>query len=85
MGCGRHPKDGPSAGVATLCVLASQVNVRSDVDVAMLGDITIRGVVLPVGGISRKRFSRPTEPALRRVILPHRNTCDINEDERAAA
>jgi ATP-dependent Lon protease len=83
---GAIPKDGPSAGVALVASLVSLVTgrcVRSDV--AMTGEITLRGSVLPVGGIKEKVLAAH-RAGLKRVILPERNRkdlVDVPEEVRA--
>jgi ATP-dependent Lon protease len=84
---GATPKDGPSAGVAMFVALASLLTgqpVRSDL--AMTGEISLRGLVLPIGGVKEKvlaalRAGHPT------VMLPARNQRDFDEipAERARA
>jgi ATP-dependent Lon protease len=82
---GAIPKDGPSAGVAMTSALASLMTgrrVRNDT--AMTGEITLSGLVFPVGGIKEKVLAAH-RAGLRRVVLPARNepdTEDIPEDVR---
>lgn len=76
---GGIPKDGPSAGVTMFTALASLLsgrNVRDDV--AMTGEATLRGRVLPVGGIKSKVLAAH-RLGLRRVILPSRNAPDLDD------
>lgn len=83
---GAIPKDGPSAGVALFSALVSLLtgrNVRSDT--AMTGEISLRGLVLPVGGIKEKT-SAAVRAGLKRVVLPARNRKDledVSEDVRS--
>jgi ATP-dependent Lon protease len=76
---GAIPKDGPSAGVAiatSLASLLSQRTVRSDV--AMTGEISLRGVVMPVGGVKEKCVAA-ARAGIRTVILPARNRRDLED------
>jgi ATP-dependent Lon protease len=72
-------KDGPSAGITLLVALASLLMgklVRSDV--CMTGEITLRGQVLPVGGVKEKLLAAH-RAGLKTVILPSRNRDDVDE------
>ncbi|MEB2345645.1 MAG: endopeptidase La [Deltaproteobacteria bacterium] len=76
---GAVPKDGPSAGVAMVTALASLLTGRTALhDVAMTGEITLRGKVLPVGGIKEKVLAAK-RAGIRRVVLPERNRRDVEE------
>ena len=76
---GAIPKDGPSAGVAMATSLASLLTQRTvRADVAMTGEISLRGVVLPVGGIKEKCVAA-SRAGIRTVILPARNRRDLED------
>ena len=76
---GAIPKDGPSAGVAMFTALASLMTRRKvRADTAMTGEITLRGLVLPVGGIKQKVVAAHAA-GIRRVLLPARNRRDYDE------
>ena len=76
---GAIPKDGPSAGVAMFIALASLFTDRPvRHDVAMTGEISLRGLVLPVGGIKEKVLAAQ-RAGLHTVLLPARNLKDLRE------
>ena len=76
---GAIPKDGPSAGVAMFVALASLFCDRPvRPDVAMTGEISLRGLVLPVGGIKDKVLAAQ-RAGVQRVLLPARNRKDLDE------
>ena len=76
---GATPKDGPSAGV-TMCVslISTLTGIPVRKDVAMTGEITLRGKVLPVGGI-REKVMAAHRAGIRKVLLPKDNEPDIND------
>ena len=76
---GATPKDGPSAGVAMFMALVSLLTDRTvDSDTAMTGEISLRGLVLPVGGIKEKVIAAH-RAGIRRVMLPARNRRDFED------
>jgi ATP-dependent Lon protease len=80
---GATPKDGPSAGVAiatALVSLATQISVRSDV--AMTGEVTLRGKVLPVGGV-REKVLAALRAGITTIIVPQANVRDLEEIPKA--
>ena len=77
---GAIPKDGPSAGVTMVTSLVSELARRSvRGDVAMTGEITLSGRVLPVGGIKEKVLAAK-RMGIRELILPRQNEKNVNED-----
>jgi ATP-dependent Lon protease len=76
---GAIPKDGPSAGVAMFMALASLMTERTvRSDTAMTGEISLRGLVLPVGGIKEKVVAAH-RGGIRRIMLPARNRKDFED------
>ena len=76
---GAVPKDGPSAGVAMVTSLASLLTGRpAPPDVAMTGEITLRGKILAVGGIKEKVLAAK-RAGIRRVVVPEKNRRDVEE------
>ncbi len=76
---GAIPKEGPSAGVAiftTICSLMSSIPVKKDV--AMTGEITLRGKVLPIGGL-REKLLAATRGGIKTVLIPEENLKDLKE------
>jgi ATP-dependent Lon protease len=74
---GAIPKDGPSAGTAMFAALVSLLTGRCvRADVAMTGEITLRGLVLPVGGIKEKLLAAH-RAGIHRILIPERNAKDV--------
>jgi ATP-dependent Lon protease len=76
---GAVPKDGPSAGVTMATALVSLLTERPIVErLAMTGEITLRGQVLPVGGVKQKVLAA-ARAGIRTVVLPRRNEADLDD------
>ncbi|MFQ5352902.1 MAG: endopeptidase La, partial [Candidatus Binatia bacterium] len=78
---GAIPKDGPSAGCTMLAAMASVLTARTLREgLAMTGEITLRGAILPVGGIKEKVLAA-RRAGIRTVVIPQRNAKDVGEIE----
>jgi ATP-dependent Lon protease len=76
---GAMPKDGPSAGVTLLTALVSLLTgIRVRPDVAMTGEVTLRGRVLPIGGLKEKILAAH-RAGIKRIIAPERNRFDLED------
>jgi ATP-dependent Lon protease len=76
---GAVPKDGPSAGVTLVCAIVSALTGRQvRQDVAMTGEITLRGRVLPIGGVKEKLLAA-YRAGIKIVLLPQENLRDVSE------
>lgn len=79
---GATPKDGPSAGIGMCTALVSAlINVPVRADVAMTGEITLRGEVLPIGGLKEKLLAA-LRGGIKRVLIPDENQKDLAEMPR---
>ncbi len=76
---GAVPKDGPSAGITMATAICSALtNLKVRHDIAMTGEITLRGNVLPIGGLKEKTIAA-YKSGIRKVIIPHKNLPDVSE------
>jgi ATP-dependent Lon protease len=76
---GATPKDGPSAGIAICTALVSVLaNIPVRADVAMTGEITLRGEVLPIGGLKEKLLAA-LRGGIKTVMIPEQNVKDLVE------
>ncbi|KAF8936368.1 ATP-dependent protease La [Dissophora ornata] len=77
---GATPKDGPSAGIAMVCALVSMFSNKTvPSTTAMTGEFTLRGLVMPVGGIKEKVIAAH-RAGVRKIIMPLRNQKDVTSD-----
>jgi ATP-dependent Lon protease len=81
---GATPKDGPSAGVAMFLALVSLLsNKPIRADVAMTGEISLRGLVLPIGGVKEKTLAA-LRAGIKTVMVPRRNEKDLEDVPKEA-
>ena len=79
---GATPKDGPSAGVAMIASIVSALtDNKVKCDVAMTGEITLKGKVLPIGGLKEKLLAA-IQNGIKKVLIPHENKKDLIEIEQ---
>ena len=76
---GATPKDGPSAGIAMVTSIVSAITeIPVDKNVAMTGEITLRGIVLPIGGLKEKLLAAH-RAGIKKALIPHENKKDLAE------
>ena len=76
---GAVPKDGPSAGITmATAIVSAAAGRKARADVAMTGEITLRGRVLPIGGLKEKLLAAKNA-GIRTVLLPEKNRADVEE------
>ena len=76
---GATPKDGPSAGIGiTSAIVSALTNISVRADVAMTGEITLRGEVLPIGGLKEKLLAAH-RGGIKTVLIPEQNIKDLTE------
>ena len=73
------PKDGPSAGITLTTALISAINDKPvEKDIAMTGEITLRGDILPIGGLKEKSIGAHRN-GVRTILIPYANLCDLDD------
>ena len=81
---GAVPKDGPSAGVTLVTALASLVTGKAaPCDIAMTGEVSLRGTVMPIGGLPEKLMAAQ-RAGVKRVFIPYENVDDLEDVEDVA-
>jgi ATP-dependent Lon protease len=76
---GATPKDGPSAGIALATSIASMLTgIKVDANLAMTGEITLTGQVLPIGGLKEKVLGAKRS-GITKILLPRRNEMDLDD------